>query len=411
MSSPIELAESQEAAKMIELPMYHDRLKEVKRLLKSLGLYFLVIGTQVGAMASDWEPYVRTDNQIFPSVISAITTADAEKLAEVGIWRNEPNTLGDAKGIVGVRVKCLKGNEEVSIRISGQALLDSSEALFTLPAAGKTYTLYPALKWQWKELTKVRQPSPETFEFAIKRGEGQWSTENRTLQVRSVNDCPYSEGKQMYDYAWMFSAFVNENHPKIDEILKDARKEVMMDGWVGYQAGPDAVYRQVFAIWTYLHHKGVKYSNITTPSAESDRIHSQHVRRFSESLEAEQANCVDGTVLMASILRKLGINTYLILRPGHMYLAFDLSAKGQIQFLETTMIGEGRSAVEGNPILDPNYYSKPAWANLSRGPYNSFQAALQAGAKDAEIWSKKRMLGRIDIQQMRSLGIQPISEH
>jgi hypothetical protein len=366
---------------------------------------------QASVTASTWEPFVRTDNQIFPSIITALATADSEKLSDVGIWKTDKDDLGDPKGVLGVKVQCLSDNEQINLGISGQTILEKTEAKFTLPEKGKTYTVYPELNWKWKELTKMRQPTPETFRFTLKRGSSDTDTKNKVIQIRSVNDCPFTTGKQMYDYSWMFAAYVNENHPKIDEILKEARKEVMIDGWVGYQAGPDAVYRQVFAIWTYLHYKGVKYSNITTPSAESDKIYSQHVRRFSESLNAEQANCVDGTVLMASILRKLGINTYLMLRPGHMYLGFDLSPKGQIQFLETTMVGNGRNLMEGSPILDPSYYSKPSWANLSRGPYDSFKAALQAGANDAEEWSKKRMLGRIDVQQMRSLGIQPISEY
>jgi hypothetical protein len=97
---------------------------------------------------------------------------------------------------------------------------------------------------------------------------------------------------------------------------------------------------QVFAVWNILQRRGIKYSDIsaTTPSKF---VVSQTVRFLDQSIEATQANCVDGSVLMASILREIGINSYLLMVPGHCFLAFDLG-KGEddeIVGLETTMLG------------------------------------------------------------------------
>ena len=45
---------------------------------------------------------------------------------------------------------------------------------------------------------------------------------------------------------------------------------------------------------------------------------------------------------MASILRKIGLNVYLVMVPGHCLLAFDLGEDEDdpILGLETTMLGE-----------------------------------------------------------------------
>src|SRR6202043_4092013 len=63
-----------------------------------------------------------------------------------------------------------------------------------------------------------------------------------------------------------------------------------------------------------------------------------------QSIAMSQANCVDGTVLFASLLRKVGINPALVTHPDHMYLAFNLNNsenedEQELMGLETTDIG------------------------------------------------------------------------
>ena len=67
---------------------------------------------------------------------------------------------------------------------------------------------------------------------------------------------------------------------------------------------------------------------------------SQHVRLIDESITHSQANCVDGSVLLASILRKIGLYASLVLVPGHCFVAFSLDRElEEIRGLETTLIG------------------------------------------------------------------------
>ena len=65
------------------------------------------------------------------------------------------------------------------------------------------------------------------------------------------------------------------------------------------------------------------------------------VGTFDDALESSQINCVDGSVLFASLLRAINIEPILVRTPGHMFVGYytDNSHK-DMNFLETTMIGD-----------------------------------------------------------------------
>ncbi len=67
---------------------------------------------------------------------------------------------------------------------------------------------------------------------------------------------------------------------------------------------------------------GVRCFCITANANRSDVALSQHVRLVGESSKSNQANCVDGSVLIASVLEKIGIETDLVKVPGQMFVRF-----------------------------------------------------------------------------------------
>ena len=139
----------------------------------------------------------------------------------------------------------------------------------------------------------------------------------------------------------MFAAYVNEQHPFVDTVARESLDSNIVESFTGYQSGdPSEVYRQVYAVWHALSSRDLRYSNITTSVAQNRMVGSQHVRLIDQSINNAQANCVDGSVLMASLLRKIDIEPVLVLVPGHCYLAFALDDKGKVFVgLETTLLG------------------------------------------------------------------------
>ena len=70
-------------------------------------------------------------------------------------------------------------------------------------------------------------------------------------------------------------------------------------------------------------------------------VYAQRVRTFEDALNSSQINCVVGSVLFASLLRAINITPVLVQMPGHMFVGYYTdSAKKNITFLETTMIGD-----------------------------------------------------------------------
>ena len=76
-------------------------------------------------------------------------------------------------------------------------------------------------------------------------------------------------------------------------------------------------------------------------SLSSNVVYTQRVRTLDDALESSQINCVDGSVLLASLMKAININPILVRIPGHMFVGYytDKSHKN-MNFLETTMIGD-----------------------------------------------------------------------
>jgi hypothetical protein len=235
-----------------------------------------------------------------------------------------------------------------------------------------------------------------------------------TVTARSVNDCLFGveESKDnTSDYSWLFAAYVNENHPWVDQLLKEALNTGIVSSFDGYQAeSDDDVLLQIFSIWNVMQRKGMKYSDITTTAAESQGVYSQNVRLFDDSIKASQANCVDGSVLLGALLSKIGLESTLVLVPGHMFLAVNLNKDNQIG-LETTLMGE-----ESLDKVDPKEF--PSFDKLApdqqKDAWKSFEAAVSVGTKRLKKEKKKfdsddLRYQLIDLQEAREMGILPIS--
>jgi hypothetical protein len=164
------------------------------------------------------------------------------------------------------------------------------------------------------------------------------------VNLRSINDCMTRyDGK---NYHYLFASYINEDHPEIDKILKQMLDTKMIDAVQGYQWGPAFVDMQVAALWRVLHDRGFQYSSITNNSGYNDSkgLYSQTVRTLDNSLKTSQANCVDGTVVFASVLKRMGIKPVMVTVPGHCFLGYYANDTGtslsSIRFLETTLMSD-----------------------------------------------------------------------
>ena len=362
---------------------------------------------------AEFETKTGWNDQLFPSFIISTATI---KLPEEAVEDYENETvLGDRQGLLGVTIEAEEDDTSVTVTVSCDAIMEPSVFTGTLASAGTTYTILPKIKFKYDALARQTQPGPVTVTFKVEIGDDDEEEVSKTLTLRSINDCPFTivEDEESIDVSFMFAAYVNEQHPYVDKVLREALNTGIVDSFTGYQSGDKAeVFRQAYALWHALSQRDLKYSSITTTSAESDSVNSQHVRLIDESINNAQANCVDGSVLLASLLRKVGIEPVLVMVPGHCYLGFYLDAKQtEIAGLETTLIGstaddDDTPSIEGVDI-DEKWQSENSWS--------TFVSAIALGnnnlKENAENFEKKEDPDYqiISVYAARKIGILPIA--
>src|ERR1700674_1904491 len=378
----------------------------------------------------EWSAEANMDHQLFPSLI--IATASVRPVEEKDAEAKEPDPylLGERFGLVGISITAKAANTKVKLTLKENELTSTSTWEDALAEADHAYFIAPKVTYRFDKLRAVTQHMPMNISFAVAVDGEEAGEKSETLQVRSINDCPYGVSNQeetlndenyiagSAEIGWMFAAYVNENHPLIDKILQEALGTKIVNGFLGYQTDkPADVLQQVFAIWSALQKRGIKYSNTTVTPGGSETVKSQHVRFVDQSLTNTQANCVDGSVLFASILRKISINPVLVTIPGHMYVGFYLGAgKSQFIGLETTVIGLPDVADEkksGDPAALTTLRDKLDATTRSRRDWKTFAKAAQVGTEDLAKNKEKLNAGDpayqwIDLAEARTQGIMPI---
>jgi hypothetical protein len=350
------------------------------------------------------EPY----QQIFPAFELA-----SHKLVRSRA-KPEPMTYGDPDALIGASLVTRRSNTTVRLVISAPSLLLPSAIEVTLAKPGR-YTLYPNLQWREGALTKVRQTHKVRLNFALFAAASANQQSNPapmvqrevSVTVRPTNEVLFGVKDQrsgkVLNFNWLFAAFVDSKSPAVSEILQQAKGSGVIDDFQGYRALDDEeVYAQVFAIWQALQSRGIRYSNLPAPKTAAP-VQSQYVRFVEQTWRSQKANCVDGSVLIASALERIRLKPVLVVLPGHMLLGFALNSKGtRYAYLETTLLGELPARVK-----------TPAALSLEQS-FAIFERALREGTaqvdaagsafEDPDDWAHQL----IDIAAARKLGVTPI---
>ena len=302
-----------------------------------------------------YEVWSDLDREIFPCFeisFSKLNEAAMEKLMEPE--KGEAHEFNQEKlgGTIGLRLFDVRKGDRYEIKVQSDGrtpLISESTYAFTADQDYAHSIAYPRLTFDYAQLRAAIQTKPINLKIAASRNGGSPMTVTQTWHLRQINDCPIrmrsrrlqTNGIIKDEHANIaiitFAGFVNENHPAIPRILSEALATGEIDSFSGYQEGTDSsVLRQLNAIWKVLEKKGIRYSSIGTTTGSSTEV--QHVRLIEDTLSTRQANCVDGSTLFASIATKIGLDAYLILAPGHCYVAIDMPETKPIG-IEMTMLG------------------------------------------------------------------------
>lgn len=277
---------------------------------------------------------------IFPSSILSVATTDAQVIVPV-----DSMYVGNPKSCIAVRIRSSNAYSKVRVEVAETPFYSRSVSEFVLAKPRTEYIIYPDIIWNYEALRNNSQAEPISVAVTVEMNDKDLGQRLRTFSVRSINECLLgyvTNGTKFHETGIFFAAYVNEENPMIDQLLREALNTRIVNRFLGYQAGNgEAVDKQVYALWNVLQKRNFRYSSVSNTSLSSNVVFSQRVRTFDDALQSSQINCVDGTVLFASLLRAINIEPILVRTPGHMFVGYYTDSNHKnMNFLETTMIGD-----------------------------------------------------------------------
>lgn len=293
--------------------------------------------------ADDYELVDQLGGNLFPSAILSVATTNTQVIPPMS-----GEYVGNPKSCVAIKLKSGHANTVVRIELAETPFYARSVSTFVLPKEHTEYIIYPDILWRYNALRDNEQAEPISVVVNVEVDGKDLGQKVRTFSVRSINECLLGFNKQLPDgrtryvsTRLFYAAYVNEENPLIDKVLREALNTRIVRRFLGYQSTPEMVDKQVYALWYVLQKRNFKYSSVSYSSLSSNVVYAQRVRTFEDALNSSQINCVDGSVLFASLLRAINITPVLVQMPGHMFVGYYTdSAKKNLTFLETTMIGD-----------------------------------------------------------------------
>jgi len=237
------------------------------------------------------------------------------------------------------------GPEDVNVIIQSQVLGFSEIAVDTLeiPAKGEINTSQtPVLKPEMiDQLMNTKKGSLRIHVSILKNGkEMKILDETNPITVYARRDFPwYIEGLTSHQTKELIAAWVTPHDPKVEELLRYAADYVpggvMVGGYTDEEWG---VWNRLEAMWDAMDEVyDITYVS-TLVSFEPGSV--QRIRFPAEVLNQRSGNCIELTLLMASAAEAIRLHPYIVMVPGHAYLAVDTSEDGlHAYFIETTYVG------------------------------------------------------------------------
>jgi hypothetical protein len=254
----------------------------------------------VWLMARDAMPWTWAGQAMTPYVSLFVTPTDSA-----------------VQDFLGTALKYAPGKSFIGYQQNG---VDSAEETDTaVIPAGQTVALVPAVGRPMSLALEYSSSAP--ISLILQDTSGEVLVQTPAAASMEPNSLPYAGGQ------WSIQ----------NPGTTDARIIVHLKAmWATTNPGAGSVHDQVEAIYEALHDRGITYSNTTL----SFPAGSQKIRFPQDALHQAAANCIDGTVLMASALEAIGIEPLIVMVPGHAFLGWrDAPGSPVVEFVETTMIG------------------------------------------------------------------------
>lgn len=324
----------------------------------------------------------------------------ALELSQAGISGLDP---GQGNGLLRIRLGDVRVPHDIRLTVSTQGLRQSTVIETRI---SEDVLLRPRLEWDAVALLALRDPRRQIVEVSVTGRGMKTLTRQFEVNVHPLDEALYfvREGEARIDLGWAFAAWVDPQNPVIDRLLSLAAIDSteMASLPVDRAARLDLVRK----LWVALERRGLRYADEGAGLSQGPVIYSQRVRLLSDTWNERVANCLDGSVLIASALERLGIGSFIVLVPGHAFVGFYLDGqRREAEFLETTLLGFRR----------PNDHVAESESQIRQRALPGFEAARSAG-RARYVLAAPKLDGRhrpdyalIDISTARTYGIMPLA--
>lgn len=328
------------------------------------------------------------DGTLFASAIYA-AIGRSPVLIETGYTR------GDLDAPFEIVVTPIRDDMRCEVEVVSDGLIQQGRWQGTLGRADRPHSVLPSIQWDREGLANRLEPGVADLLVGVTL-DGTRTELRRTVRVRPIREANLGQSDS-------FAALVNEDHPWIDPLLREAIDLGALDSYdLIDEERYERVFQTVFAVWASMRNRGITYSSIGRTSMEG----SQYVRSLDEIVRHRQANCADGSLAFASILRKLDIPAAIVLLPGHMLVAFRPCLNCRWVGLETTIIGrsDGPESIALDARGLEERYLSPG--SPLADDWRTFAAAVQLGDQQLRETEEGSMT-LVEIQPLRQAGILP----
>jgi hypothetical protein len=277
-----------------------------------------------------WQPEDLYAGRLFPSVILAQSGKrdwlSIAVLGDQGVGP-EPNSPYAAKVVCpgmtspnGVRIR---------VELRCDELMEPSSQEVNLVKEGQQSVTVRVI-WKYTALREWTSERPVNITWNLWKDGVQLPSQTRSVTVAPINIVPirYAPKKgRPINLSMLLAAFANEDHPLLTPILSEALQTQIVSKFTGtMHKSQDDVKDQVLAIWWALQKRGLAITGESTDpgTPDSSGFSVLNVRFFDEVIRSQNANTAEGALLLASLLRRIGLEPVICMVPRHVLLGFYL---------------------------------------------------------------------------------------
>lgn len=260
------------------------------------------------------------------------------------LFKNEPDAHGGSLFSLTL-LNFSQGDRELRFELRIPGLTETiTESAFLQKAEMKKLELTPPLRLDF-DTRRVTEPRQVQLELRLTEPSASGSIVilERSLKVNLLprNYLPLARKvaqdseRRTYEN---IAAWITPNTAAVEKLITAAKARAPRATFAGEQAETRP---QVKAIWDELQARGMSY--VMDPSVLAGEGAYQRIRLPDDVLETGNAQCLEGSILFATLLEAIGLRPLLVMVPGHAFVGWYPSEKDGVEdgspfFLETTMV-------------------------------------------------------------------------